>query len=148
MNNIDPAKSEPGLGRQRIAGRSVLARRSVVRQRGITTLGFIILAVFIGLIAFGALRLTPIYLNYMKVVGVVNGVQDEFDGKNSTRTMIRSSISRRFDVESVSVIGAKDVTVTTVDGGMEVAAVYDHTSPFIGNISFTVHFDKKALIRR
>ena len=148
MNGINPLRDESDLSRRRVVRRSVWGRKSVARQQGMTTLGFIILASFIGLIAFGALRLTPIYLNYIKVVGVIDGVQREFDEKNSTRAMIRSSISRRFDVESVSEIGAKNVTVTTVDGGMEVAAVYDHTSPFIANISFTVHFDKTELVRR
>ena len=123
-------------------------RRPVCRQAGITTIGFIILGAFIALIAFAALRLTPVYLNYFKVVGVVEGVRSEFDGTNPSRAAIRSSIARRFDVESVSVITTRDVSVTTVDGGFEVAAVYDHTAPFISNVSFLVHFDKKALVRR
>ena len=118
------------------------------RQVGATLLGYIILVLFFGVFAFGAIRLTPVYLNYMKVVGVVDGVFTEFDGQAPTRAGIRSSISRRFDVESVSVITFRDVTVTQVDGGFEVAAVYDHTSPFIGNISFTVHFDKTRVVRR
>lgn len=118
------------------------------RQAGMTTLGFIFLVVFIGLFAFAALRLTPVYLNYMKVVGVVDGVRDEFDGQNPTRAVIRSSMSRRFDVESVSVLEYRDIKVTQVDGGWEVSAVYDHTTPFISNISFTVHFDKTVLVRR
>lgn len=128
----------------KIRSRHVYARR----QAGITTLGFIILALFLGVFAFGAIRLTPVYLNYMKVVGVVEGVRKEFDGQKPTRAIIRSSISRRFDVESVSIITHRDVTVVPVDGGFEVAAVYDHNSPFIGNLSFTVHFDKTVLVRR
>jgi hypothetical protein len=125
------------------------ARHGIARrQAGVTTLGFIILALFIGLFAFATIRLTPVYLNYMKVVSVVDGVRAEFDGQKPTRAVMRSSIARRFDVESVSVITARDVTVTAVDGGFEVAAIYDHTSPFIGNISFTVHFDKTVLVRR
>ena len=120
----------------------------VRRQAGATTLGFIILAVFIGVFAFATIRLIPVYLNYMKVVGVVDGVFNEFDGQKPTRAVIRSSVSRRFDVESVSVISYRDVSITQVDGGIEVAAVYDHTSPFIGNISFTVHFDKTVIVRR
>jgi len=111
-------------------------------------LGLLILVVFVGLFAFAAIRLTPVYLNYMKVVGVVDGVQDEFDGQNPTRATIRSSIQRRFDIESVSEITARDVEVNTVDGGFEVVADYNHTAPFIGNVSFMVHFDKKALVRR
>ena len=122
--------------------------RVLRRQAGATTLGFIILAIFVGLFAFAAIRLTPVYLNYMKVVGVVDGVFDEFDGQRATRAVIRSSISRRFDVESVSLITARDVTVTAVDGGFEVKAQYDHTSPFIANVSFTVHFNKTRIVRR
>ena len=118
------------------------------RQRGITTLGMIILVAFIGLFVFAGIRLIPVYLNYFKVSGVVNGVFDEFDGQNANRAQIRNSISRRFEVESVGVIKSRDISVTTVDGGIEVSAKYDHTSPFIANISFTVHFDKTVLVRR
>ena len=118
------------------------------RQGGATTLGLIILAAFVGLFAFGIIRLTPVYLNYVKVVGVVDGVFEEFDGQRAARSAIRSSISRRFDVESVSEITAREVTVTAVEGGHEVRATYDHEAPFISNISFVVHFDKAVLVRR
>ena len=122
--------------------------RSKQRQSGMTTLGLIILVSFAGIFAFAGLRLTPIYLNYMKVAGVVAGVHDEFDGANATRAMIRSSVSRRFDIESVGVISARDVKVTKVDGGYEVAATYSHKAPFVANVSFIVDFDKRILVRR
>ena len=118
------------------------------RQAGMTTLGVIILVSFIGIFAFAGIRLTPVYLNYMKVAGVVSGVHSEFDGANATRAMIRSSVSRRFDIESVGIITAKDVKVTKVDGGHEVAATYSHKAPFIANISFVVDFDKRVMVRR
>ena len=122
--------------------------RNKRQQAGMTTLGLIILVLFVGLFAFAGIRLTPVYLNYMKVVGVVDGVGKEFDGANASRSAIRTSISRRFDIESVSIITAKDVKETTVDGGCEVAATYSHKSPFIANIYFVVDFDKRVLVRR
>lgn len=118
------------------------------RQRGATMLGYVILVSFIGVFAFGAIRLTPVYLNYMKVAGVIDGVVDEFDGLNASRSAITKSVSRRFDVDSVGVISYRDVTVTAVDKGWEVSAVWDHSAPFIGNISFTVHFEKTRVVRR
>jgi hypothetical protein len=118
------------------------------RQAGMTTLGLTILVVVVGVIAFAGLRLMPIYLNYMKVAGVVSGVQKEFDGLNATRTSIRSSISRRFDIEMIGEITYRDVTVTKVEGGHEVVATYSHKTPFIANVSFVVDFDKRALVRR
>lgn len=122
--------------------------RNKRQQAGMTTLGLIILVLFVGLFAFAGIRLTPVYLNYMKVVGVVDGIETEFDGTGASRSAIRTSISRRFDIESVSIITAKDVKVTTVDGGFEVAATYSHKAPFIANISFVVDFDKRVLVRR
>ena len=125
-----------------------LQRRPARRQAGMTTLGITILIAFIGLFAFAGLRLMPVYLNYMKIVGVIDGVVAEFEGQNANRSAIRRSIARRFDVDSVGEIKARDIPVTLVDGGLQISAVYDHSTPFFGHISFTVHFDKTEVVRR
>jgi len=128
--------------------KSLQKHRSMHRQAGMTTLGLVILVIFIGLFAFSGLRLTPVYLNYMKVASVIAGVQEEFDGARASKAAIRTSISRRFDIESVGVIRAKDVKIKAVDGGYEVSAVYAHKADFIGNVSFVVDFDERAMIRK
>ena len=134
--------------RDRKSLRLANGRSALRREGGMTTLGLIILVAFVGLFGFAGIRLAPVYLNYMKVLGVVNGVHEEFDGTNPSRSAIRSSISRRFDVESVGEITARDVSVTSVDGGFEVRARYNHVAPFIANVSFSVEFDKAVLVRR
>ncbi|MDJ0759744.1 MAG: DUF4845 domain-containing protein [Woeseiaceae bacterium] len=126
----------------------VIKRSLGRRERGMTTLGMIILVSFIGLFVFGGIRLTPVYLNYFKVSGVVEGVLKEFDGQNPSRSAILMSVSRRFDVESVDQITARDVRVTAKDGGYEVSAKYDHVAPFIGNVNFLVAFNKTVFVRR
>ena len=118
------------------------------RQAGMTAVGLLLLAIFVGLFAFAAMRLTPVYLNYMKVAGVLDGVFKEFDSQAPSRASISKSIRRRFDVESVSVITARDIRIINEGGGFKIEAVYDHTTPFISNVSFTVHFDKRVTIRR
>lgn len=117
-------------------------------EKGMTTVGFLILVVFVGLFAFAAIRLTPVYLNYVKVSGVLDGVYDEFDSQNPSRADIRNSVTRRFEVESVSEISHRDVKITGESNGFRVRASYDHTTPFIGNVYFTVRFDKQVLVRR
>lgn len=123
-------------------------RHPRARQAGMTTLGLIILVVFVGMFAFAGIRLTPVYLNYMKIAGVIDGVREEFDGQAPSRAAMRNSIIRRFDVESVSVITARDVEIKTVDGGFEVTAAYVHKAPFIANVSFAVDFRKSTMVRR
>ena len=122
--------------------------RSRSRQGGATAVGFIMLALFVGLFAFAIIRLTPVYLNYMKVAGVIDGVFKEFDSQNPSRSAIVTSIRRRFDVESVGIISSRDIKVINDGGGFKVEAVYDHKTPFVSNISFSVHFDKRVTIRR
>lgn len=136
------------VGFRHAEGCGVLVGRSPRRQQGMTPLGTIILIIFIGLFAFAGLRLTPIYLNYLKVAGVLTGVYEEFDSQNASRSAIRTSIRRRFSVESIDVVKFKDVKVVAVNGGYEVKAVYAHTEPFIANVSFTVNFDKRVVVRR
>lgn len=126
----------------------VLRKIAPSREKGMTTLGFLIMVAFLGLFAFAAIRLTPVYLNYMKVAGVLNGVLEEFDSQDPSSADIRTSINRRFDVESVSVITSRDVKVSNASGGFLVQAQYDHTTPYIANIYFTVRFDKQVLVRR
>jgi len=140
--------SSDNCGQIRRFRHPTLMRRTQSRQAGITTVGFVILAIFVGLFAFAGMRLSPVYLNYMKVAGVLDGVYKEFDSQNPSRAALQKSIRRRFDVESVSVITARDIKVVSESGGFRIEAVYDHMAPFIGNVSFSVHFDKKVLVRR
>lgn len=126
----------------------ILRRTDRKRQEGMTTLGLVILLAFVGIFAFAGLRLTPVYLNYMKIVGVIDGVHEEFDGNAPTVSAIKTSLRRRFDIESVGEIEARDVKMEAVEGGYKVSATYDHTAPFISNVYFTVKFDKWVIIRR
>ena len=128
--------------------KSLEKHRSRHRQTGMTTLGLVILVAFVGVFAFAGLRLTPVYLNYMKVASGISGVYEEFDGQGPTKATIRKSIARRFGIESVSVIKAKDVDIKTVEGGFEVSATYSHKADFIGNVAFLVDFDERAVIRK
>ena len=70
-------------------------KRMKKRQAGMTTMGLIILVAFVGLFAFAGLRLTPVYLNYMKIAGIVEGVREEFDGTGASRADVRQSLRRR-----------------------------------------------------
>ncbi len=128
--------------------KSLEKHRAMHRQAGMTTLGLIILVAFVGLFVFAAMRLTPVYLNYMKVASVISGVEEEFDGTGASKAAIRTSLSRRFDIESIAVMKAKDVEIKAVSGGYEVSAQYAHKADFIGNVSFVVDFNETAIIRK
>ena len=119
------------------------------KQHGMTFLGFLVIAVLAGMLVFAGLRLTPVYLEYMKIVSVLDGAKNEFDGTPVDLATLRRSIQRRFDVEAVTIIRVQDIHLSKSDtGGYILRVKYVHRAPYIANINFVVDFAKTVEIVR
>ena len=120
------------------------------RQSGMTFLGLLVLIVVLGTWVYAAMRVVPMYLNYMKVASSLEKVRDEYDSNpGTTEQMIRNSIYRYFDVEAVNekVFSYKDIVVRKNGGMFVVTAAYEDTAPFVSNIYFLTSFDKSVEIQ-
>jgi len=115
-----------------------------------TFLGLLVLIVVVGSWVYAAMRITPLYLNYMKIAGTLEKVRDEYNSNpGTTDFMIRKSIERHFDIEMVNedVFNYQDVRIQQRGGTFTVTAAYDHTAPFVANVYFLVSFDKSVEIQ-
>ena len=56
---------------------------SLARQRGVTMLGWVFLLIPVAMVGYAAIRLTPVYLNYMRVSKSLNQIADEASGDGS-----------------------------------------------------------------
>jgi hypothetical protein len=118
-------------------------------ERGVTFLGWVIILVPVALVLYAGIRLTPLYLEYMKVTRTLEQVRDELKGDQPDVAMIRNAIERRFDVEDVTVMTVRDadkLKITKVGSGYKVEAVYQATAPYVSNVSLLVNFDKTVQI--
>ncbi len=122
--------------------------QSPKRQRGITLLGFLIGAAFIGLFVLAGIKLVPVYLEFAKIQSTLTSVRDEEQGQRPTIEQIRSAIERRFDIEDVRVISARDVKITRVEGGYELRATYDGRTRYLGNLYLVAEFDTAVEVMR
>jgi len=113
------------------------------KQRGVTFLGWIVLLIPVVILLYAAVRLTPVYLNYMKVVRALNLVASDANGNSDPRS-IRTTIEKHFEIDMVDYPTAKDIKVTkSQEGtGYDVEASYDDEAPLFANISLHVVFDK------
>jgi len=119
------------------------------KQNGMTFLGFMVIGVLAGMLVFAGLRLTPVYLEYMKIVSVLDGAKNEFDGTAVELAMLRRSIQRRFDIEAVTIIRVQDIHLSASGtGGYILRVKYEHKAPYIANINFVVDFSKTVEIVR
>ena len=115
------------------------------RQRGMTMLGILVIVVVVGAWVYAGIRMTPKYLEFMRVASTLEKVRDEFDSNpGTTEFMLRKAIERQFDIEMVEVVTSNDIEITK-DGMMfTMRAAYDDTVPLIANVSFLLEFDKSV----
>jgi hypothetical protein len=118
------------------------------RQKGMTFIGFAMIAAMVGLLGFAALKLSPAYLENMKIKRVLKDVQEELDGQGPSAPTIRRAIDKRLNIEMVYGLKGQDFTIQKSDGGYLVAARYSRDEPFIANISLSVAFDDEVEIRQ
>lgn len=118
------------------------------RQQGITLIGFIILAAFVGMFVLAGIKLVPVYLEFAKVQSTLTKVRDEFEGQRPSTGEVRSAIQRRFDIEDVRAITAKDVKISPIEGGLELRATYDGRVSYLGNLYLVAEFDSAVEVMR
>jgi len=115
-------------------------------ERGVTFLGWMVILIPVGMVLYAGLRLTPIYLEYMKIARTLEQVRDEYSGEAVEGRALRSAIERRFDIEDVRIIKRDDLKITKQGAGYTVEATYYDTVPFIANVSLLVDFSKVVTI--
>ena len=121
----------------------------IARQRGVTFIGWLFLLIPVAIVGYIGIRLVPIYLNYMRVAHSVEQSAVELktdDVAALTPLLIRATISKHFDIESISFPDVKDLAVTRDGTGWTIEAKYEDTAPIFGNISMIVDFDKVGKI--
>ncbi len=117
------------------------------RQTGITLIGFVLLAALIGMVGLAGLRLTPVYLENMKIRRILNDVKADFDGQGPTPQLIRRAIDTRINIEMVYGLQASEFEIQKIDSGFRVAADYEKEVPFVANVWLLVKFNDEVEIR-
>jgi hypothetical protein len=118
-------------------------------QTGVTFLGWLVILIPVALLLYAAIRLTPVYLEYMKIARTLEQVSEQFKGNQVDGQSIRYAIERRFDIESVTAITVRDsdkLKISRQDDGYLVQVVYSDSVPFVGNVSLRVDFDKTVTV--
>jgi len=118
------------------------------KQRGVTLIGWILLLTPLAICAYAGIRLTPIYLNYMKVARTLEQMKTDAKGGAhlDSQALIREALEKRLFIEQVDFPDAKDFKITrdgkswVIDGG------YDDQAPLFSNVFILVTFNKTVTL--
>lgn len=116
-------------------------------QRGITLIGWLFLIIPLAIVAYAGIRLTPIYLNYMKVVHSLDQVAAEVPGDTATAEGIRNTLGKHFQIDSLDFPDIKDIKITRINGVWQMEANYDDQAPLFANMFILLTFDKTVKLK-
>lgn len=117
------------------------------RQAGITFIGWVLLLVPVAIVAYAVIRLTPVYLNSMKVSKAMTQTASENVGEAQINPVaVRNSIERRFDIEGITFPAVSVVTVQRDGTAWVLEANYEDEVPMFAGISLLVKFQKRAVV--
>ena len=116
------------------------------RQLGVTFIGWLFLLTPLAIVVYAGIRLTPLYLNYMKVAKAMDQVGGELKASGVNPQSIRNTIDRHFEIDMVDYPTTKDMKITRDGPAWVVESHYDDDAPLFANLSLHVTFDKKVRI--
>jgi uncharacterized protein DUF4845 len=117
------------------------------KQRGVTMIGWIFLLTPVAIVLYGAIRVTPEYLGYYKLVSAMKETASQLksDETLDAKTITRA-LERRFDTGYVEAVNAEDIVVVKDDNGWSMTAEYEETAPLFGNLGLVMSFKKTVAI--
>ncbi|GGY30952.1 DUF4845 domain-containing protein [Pseudoduganella albidiflava] len=106
------------------------------RQRGISLTGLIVVLALIGVIGVLAMKILPTYSEYRSVSAAIAKAKTA----GGTPQEIRASFDRSAEVNYISSISGRDLTIERVDGELEVSFAYDKKIHLAGPASVLLEY--------
>lgn len=116
------------------------------RQQGVSLILMLVL-ICVGVAAFTiTVRLAPVYMEAWTVRAVINSLDKEHGLRGANAREITRALDRRFTINDVRSLRARDIEVRSVPGGMAVVADYEVRVALLGNIDGVVKFRYETVI--
>lgn len=116
-------------------------------QRGMSLIGWLIVLVFIGLIALITIRIVPVYMEAYTVRSILQSLQDDRDLAKADRNAVWRTLQKRLEINDVTSVKRDNISLQAVGGGTQITIDYESRFPLIANIDGIASFTSRVTIR-
>ncbi len=116
------------------------------RSSGITLIGFLMLLCVVGFFGYLAMRLIPMYTEYMGVVKAMDQVRDEPNAANMAPAEVRGLLLLKFNIQYVAddAIPPQNIRVIRQGNAQTLSVTYERRVPFVYNLELVGTFEKSV----
>ncbi len=105
-------------------------------QDGISLTGLIVLLALVGVIGVLAMKIVPTYTEYRAITAAIAKAR----AAGGTPQEIRAAFDRSAEVNYISAISGRDLTIERIDGNIEVSFAYDKKIHLAGPASVLLEY--------
>jgi len=111
--------------------------------------GFIFMLALIGFVALVTIKVVPLYLNQMTLKRDLNEVATQVNSSGSEIDIgeLRRDVEKRFDIDYITQIEAKDIKVERTEQGMTMGYDYEARANLFANVFVVIHFKESIPLR-
>ncbi|HET8706085.1 MAG TPA: DUF4845 domain-containing protein [Pseudomonadales bacterium] len=121
---------------------------SLHKQRGASMYSILIIGALVIYFAITAIKIGPAYLDDYQVKRVLENAAKEYSDGNVTKSQIRDSIGKGFDVNNINGINTKDVAVEEERGTVMLSLDYEVRIAMFYNIDAIVKFSHRVPVTK
>ncbi|MGR9105715.1 MAG: DUF4845 domain-containing protein [Gammaproteobacteria bacterium] len=111
-----------------------------VKQKGLTFISLVVLLMVIGFFALLILKISPIYLNHLKVMDAMRSLKREGAMETYSKAKVADTVGKRLDINMVDHIKPDDIKVVKTATYVSVTIDYEVVENIIGNLYVLVPF--------
>lgn len=111
------------------------------RQRGYTVVGLLVWAIVVGMLAIFALRIVPTTIEYYTIVKAIHKVSAQGGG---TVVQVRSSFDRQKEIDRITSISGKDLSVTKDGEELVIGFAYDSEIELFSPVYLLIKYEARS----
>ncbi len=109
------------------------------RQQGLTFWGYLVILVMIGFFVLIGLKLTPIYLEYSRVLKQVESLKEQGGLESAPAVELKKLMLRRFSIDDIE-IPADVIKIEKKERKVKLQMAWERRTNMIGNVDALVSF--------
>ncbi|HXH01173.1 MAG TPA: DUF4845 domain-containing protein [Xanthomonadaceae bacterium] len=117
-------------------------------QSGMTLIGFVVVLAVVGLFAFVAMRLFPMYAEYYAVKSALKGLATEPGIADTDPAKIQDLFFRRLYISYAENVKPENVKIDRIDNGWNMKVDYELRRPLISNLDVVGKFSAQQDLTR
>ncbi len=117
-------------------------------QSGMTLIGFVIVLAVLGLFAYVAMKLVPMYSEFFAVKQALKGLAAEPGIADQDPAKIQDLLFRRLDISYADDVKPEYVKIKRVDAGWQMDVNYEVRKPIIANLDVVGKFSATESLTR